>query len=249
MAVFQPSPNDDPAPLPPRKGESLWNALTFLVLAALVVVLVVFSLIFTNPSVAFNPYPPPTQAVLISIPTTTPTIPPVPPTLTFTVTITPTYTLTSPPPTITATFIGGELALTTTPTPQDNALYAFTPRGEPEAWTASAFNGEHDSCEWMGVAGRVVDMQERPVVGVIAQLGGTTREKTYLKTTLTGTALNYGVSGYELTIDDERLFDTKQLLWVRLLDQAGLPLSAKIHFDTFNDCSKNLILINFKQVR
>jgi len=36
---------------------------------------------------------------------------------------------------------------------------------------------------------------------------------------------------------------------VQLLDQAGAPLSEKIYFETFEDCNRNLVFINFKQVR
>jgi len=38
-------------------------------------------------------------------------------------------------------------------------------------------------------------------------------------------------------------------MWVRLIDQARLPLSPKVYFDTYEDCHRNLIVINFRQVR
>jgi hypothetical protein len=43
--------------------------------------------------------------------------------------------------------------------------------------------------------------------------------------------------------------DTYNLLKVRLEDQAGLPLSDFVSIDTFSDCAKNLIVVNFKQVK
>jgi len=43
--------------------------------------------------------------------------------------------------------------------------------------------------------------------------------------------------------------NTNDALYVQLLDQAGLPISEQITFDTFADCSKNLILIRFQKVR
>ena len=38
-------------------------------------------------------------------------------------------------------------------------------------------------------------------------------------------------------------------LWVRLLDQSGLPLSGKVYFSTTQDCQRNLVVVNFKQVK
>jgi len=67
------------------------------------------------------------------------------------------------------------------------------------------------------------------------------------KITISGTAPQYGQAGYEFKLSDQT-GDTTQNFNVQLLDQADLPLSEKYYFDTFNDCEKNLILINFKQI-
>jgi hypothetical protein len=66
--------------------------------------------------------------------------------------------------------------------------------------------------------------------------------------TLSGVALTYGRSGYEFKLADAPIA-SKGVLWLQLLSQAGIPLSDKIYFDTYNDCNKNLIIIDFKQVR
>ena len=60
--------------------------------------------------------------------------------------------------------------------------------------------------------------------------------------------LNYGRGGYEFTLADHPIA-SKQSAWVQLLDQSNLPLSPKVYFNTYEDCSKNLIIVNFKQVR
>jgi len=36
---------------------------------------------------------------------------------------------------------------------------------------------------------------------------------------------------------------------VQLLDQAGLPMSNQIYFDTYEECDKSTIIIYFKQVK
>jgi hypothetical protein len=65
---------------------------------------------------------------------------------------------------------------------------------------------------------------------------------------LTGVALNYGPSGFEFQLAGKPVA-SKKTLWTQLLDQEGLPVSDRVFFDTYADCNRNLILINFKQVR
>ena len=38
-------------------------------------------------------------------------------------------------------------------------------------------------------------------------------------------------------------------LWVQLINQAGTPISDKVFFSTYESCTQNLILIDFKQTR
>ena len=67
--------------------------------------------------------------------------------------------------------------------------------------------------------------------------------------TLTGLTTAYGTVGfYEFPMGDEPVA-SQQSVWVQLIDQGGLPMSDKIYFDTFDNCDKNLIFVNFKQVR
>lgn len=93
-------------------------------------------------------------------------------------------------------------------------------------------------------------MNDAPVTGLIVRLGGTLPGITFPQPmlTLTGVALNYGPGGYEFPLA-EKPIASKRSLWLQLLDQSGLPLSEKAYFDTYESCDKNLILINFKQVR
>ena len=72
--------------------------------------------------------------------------------------------------------------------------------------------------------------------------------KACTQLSLTGTALQYGQAGYEFTLADHPI-KSKQSVWVMLFDQAMIPLSGKIYFDTSEDCPQNLILVNFRQIR
>ncbi|MCL4562960.1 MAG: hypothetical protein M1281_20395, partial [Chloroflexi bacterium] len=165
---------------------------------------------------------------------------------------TPTAEPSEPPILITPEF---NLDPLTTPepsaTPQGNAGgfpgYPFEVRGAPAVVDASIMRSDQ-SCDWAGVAGQISDLQLRPLVGMIIQLGGKLGVSPVNQQALTGTALQYGVSGYEFTLSDHPIL-TQGLLWVQLFDQAGLALSDKVYFNTYDDCQKNLILINFKQVR
>jgi hypothetical protein len=98
----------------------------------------------------------------------------------------------------------------------------------------------------MGVAGQVTTLNGSPVTGLIVQLSGTLEGQIYeTRLSLTGVVREYGPSGYEIQISD-RLIESKGTLYIQLLEPAtNLPVSDKVYFDTYNDCQKNLILINF----
>jgi len=244
----------------------VWNILTVLTLLACVVMVSVFMLIFSNPKAGINPFPPKDPPQMIIVPTFTPTIEikTLPPTWTSTFTLVPSNTFTPLPPTATATIY----ILPRTPTePPTQAVTtpagSVTPVGSPTATVAgnmpfnilgvptpiaSTIVHPETACNWLGVGGQVLDLKGAPVVGITIQLGGYLGEKTLNLLSLSGTASEYDRGGYEFTLGAKPVASTKTL-WLQMLDQAGLPLSNKIRFDTFDDCAKNLILINFKQVR
>lgn len=128
---------------------------------------------------------------------------------------------------------------------------AFIARGEP-LYIQNFAHSELD-CNWMGVAGHVFDMSGAPIsLGIVIVLGGSlggqpVHESGEL-TTLPNTAPQYGPGAFEFKLADEPI-DSTGTLYLQLLDQARLPLSDRVFFDTFADCNKNLILIDFQQVR
>jgi hypothetical protein len=105
------------------------------------------------------------------------------------------------------------------------------------------------ACNWQGVGGTVVDANNADVTGIVVRLGGTYNGKTKNEppqVQVSGVAPAYGRSGYEFFLGTVPIL-SKGELYVQLLDQAGLPLSDNITIDTFNDCSKNLVLVRFKK--
>lgn len=111
-------------------------------------------------------------------------------------------------------------------------------------------NHPEDACDWMGIGGQVLDRNNNPVTGLIVNLGGLLpgvqlkRENM----TLTGISQSYGRAGFEFILADKPVA-SKGSLWIQLVSQSGAPLSDKIYFDTYNVCEKNLILLDFIQVR
>jgi hypothetical protein len=78
------------------------------------------------------------------------------------------------------------------------------------------------------------------------RLEGFYNRKSKNELTVSSIAPAYGKSGYEFFLGTVPI-SSKGELYLQLFDQAGVPLSGKISVDTFNDCSKNLVLVRFKK--
>lgn len=242
---------------PPRPSNNrgiVWNLLSVVMLLGVACLAFGFVLIFTNPYSSLNPFPPPTPTP--DLPSATPTlvVALLPPTWTATAPLPPTET---PAPTATETLPATPTPITLTPTP---SLTPLPPTAPPGGYPYEVRQGSpkaipniyypEQGCNGMWLGGQVVDMKDNPVTGLIVRLGGKAQgvqieENNF---TLTGVALNYGRAGYEFKLSDTPIA-SKNALWVQLVGQNGIPLSDQVHFDTFQDCDKNLIIIDFKQVR
>ncbi|MGB9798838.1 MAG: hypothetical protein ACPLUL_01930 [Thermanaerothrix sp.] len=233
----------------PRDPDLLWNVLTLLVWLGIFGVILFVGLIYINPHSPLNPFPPRPVPTLLVLPTQEVSLESTSnltetPTATLVPTAVPTFTPTPQPTLVEGTPLP-EVASTATPTPSYG--YAFAVQNQPNVIAASLYHPER-TCDWMGVAGRVFDLQGRPAVGIRVWLRGYLGGKMVNLFSLTGTASLYGPSGYEFTLADAPIA-SRGALGIQLLDQADLPLSPQITFDTYDDCEKNLILIDFKQVR
>lgn len=242
----------DERPARPGRDTSLvWNVLTVVMLVGVFCVGVVFLTIMINPQAGLNPYPPATLLPTIAYPTATVT--PrfeVQPSWTPTEVGEPTATSTPKP---TSTPILSETPFgwpTSTPGPSETpSQWSFVlQQGSPASIPSLAFHPEA-GCNWMGVAGQATSLSGEPVKYLFVQLGGNLQGGLYeTKTTMTGAAPQYGQGGFEFTISD-RVIASNGTLWIQLLDQANLPLSDKIYFNTYDDCEKNLTIIYFTQIK
>lgn len=236
-----------------RQQDLKWNVMTVLVWLLMAFSVMAFVSIYTNPYSALNPFQPgaPTLVAAVVIPTATEqvTADPNQPTILAPVAITSTVEPPTPTPTVTATVTPIPTETATpgpSPTPTIHSLYPFIQRGETKSIDGATFHSSDECYLW--VAGQAYDLQGAPMVGITVMLGGTLDYKYINQLSLTGTALQYGQAGYEFIIAEHPV-KSKEAVWVQLFDQAMIPLSNRIPFDTYDDCSQNLILINFRQVR
>jgi hypothetical protein len=238
-----------------KRTDLVWNFLTLLALSGVVLVFIFVAAVFNNPSAAINPFPPPVlptaDTALVVAPSPEPTLAPTQePTAAPTNTTAPTQeilpTLTAPAPLVTVTVIQEGEGEAPEPT-EVVASYAYGVKNEVVPLPGKIFHADWE-CEWLGVAGQVEDLQGRPAKGIRVAVGGFIDGSTMKLDSLTGTALQYGPAGYEFKLADAP-FDSNDNLWIQLLDQSGYPLSKKTKFSTFANCEKNLLLINFKQMR
>ncbi len=238
----------------------IFNILTILVLLAALCFGGYVLAVFLNPQSGFNLFPPPTLPPTAAPPTATPPaaqqLPP---------TFTPEPPTEIPLPTATGT---PEASRTPTASPTQFLLMSLTPVAVTQAETDDGmpfvlqernpilmqnFAHPEAGCNWSGVAGQVLDMSGNPIVGLIVELGGSLSGQPIgpdgAVLSLTGTALQYGQAGYEFQLPGSKPITSNGTLFIQLLDQANLPLSDKIFFDTSEQCDQNLVLINFRQVR
>jgi len=224
------------------------NCLTLVLLLATVSVACAYSLVFINPYVAFNRYPPPTLPPTLGPPTVTPTpehyLPTVwTPTSTATPTETPTLT---PAPTDTPTPTPAPTNSTPTATPT-GAPFAVQTDSPTYLKNTGGFVNDQE-CNWMGVGGQVFDLNGNPVKLQAIHLEGQIGGLPVSMDSLTGSASKIGEAGYLFNLSDHPIA-SQATLFLQLRDTAGLPLSERYPMTTFESCDKNLLVVNWRQVR
>lgn len=158
-------------------------------------------------------------------------------------------------PTITPTSVTAEtIAPTVVPTQTPTVTPSPTPElmpfiliGEQEN-LSSALIRPGLGCDTLIIAGQVWDLQDAPMKDLQLHLSGTLGGFVIDSFAKSGSAPNYGESGYEFTLDNMQM-PSDESVFIQLFDSNGNPLSHPYAIQTFSECEKNLILINFKQVR
>jgi len=227
------------------RSMQLWDILSMVVLILTACIAGYFVLIFLNPESSFNILPPGGFGPRVPTATTTPIR------LEATWTASPTLELTpsnTPRPTFTPFFTATSFSLvppTKTPKPTSTPKAPFS--ATVQQVESTVIHPELD-CSWAGIGGTVVDSNNSPVIGTVVVLRGTLNGKTIEEPTVTGINKEYGPSGFEFVIGSAPV-ESKNTLYVQLVDLQNIPLSDKVFVTTSSDCSKNLVIVRFKKTR
>lgn len=142
--------------------------------------------------------------------------------------------------------VGEESTPTPLPTPPDanpdQAILVY-PQAQSPVYLVNFLHPEL-GCQWTGVAGQIFNAAGSPANGYIVEVSGKIGDRDFLALGLTGTSLPIGPGGYEIKLADQP-FDSSDVLYIKIFDQNGTQLNESLSLTTYNDCRKNLILINF----
>lgn len=101
------------------------------------------------------------------------------------------------------------------------------------------------SCDWMGIGGQVFDQDNVPVNDLIVEVGGTILGNQISQLAITGNAPIFGPGGYLIELGDMPMASDGTLWMLLYLD--GVPQSEKIFLNTYAECERNLLIINFME--
>jgi hypothetical protein len=239
---------------PNTSRDRLWQRLTLATLGLTVLVSLCYLVIFIQPGLLEGMLagtgPMPTLAQARSLPTPTATHLPTDtplvswtpaPTRTPWPTDTPSPPTPSPTPALSPTFLP-----TSTPQGAQNnpgqpiptrSNYPFALQNNEIVYTQYFFS---DTCNWLGIAGQVVDKAGNHILGlpVVLNGGGFHNVVTY-----SGDAPAYGQSGWEHFIDDQV---KEEDFTIQLYDNQSQPISDQVQVHTRADCATNLIVLIFE---
>ena len=227
----------------------LWDMLSILVLILTACIAGYFAWIFINPQSSFNILPPGGRGLQLATETVTPIQ------LQATWTASPTLELTpsnTPRPTFTPFFTNTPFSLV--PPTRTVRPPSATPTPKAPFTAISVTTVESTvihpelACNWAGIGGTVVDANNSPVIGTVVVLRGTLNGSTVEQQIVTGINKEYGPSGFEFVLGSVPV-QSKDTLYVQLVDLQNIPLSDKVFVTTSSDCTKNLVLIRFKKNR
>ncbi len=223
----------------------IWDILSIVVLILTICIAVYFVMIFLNPESSLNVLPPGGLGPHLPTATTTPIQ------MEATWTASPTLELTpsnTPRPTFTPFFTDTPFSLvppTKTPKPTSTPKAPFSATTQQ---VESTVIHPELACNWAGIGGTVVDANNSPVIGTVVVLRGTLNGDTIEQQTVTGINKEYGQSGFEFVLGTAPV-NSRNTLYVQLVDLQNIPLSDKVFITTSSDCSKNLVIVRFKKNR
>jgi len=105
-------------------------------------------------------------------------------------------------------------------------------------------------CDWLGIAGQIFDWDGTPLMNKVVMVTGDIEGTAVEIIGVTGVpeADIYGPGGFEIQVADH-VFASEKALAIQVFDLDGIPITGSVLFDTFTDCGKNLIIINFQSAK
>jgi hypothetical protein len=110
------------------------------------------------------------------------------------------------------------------------------------------YSAHPNGCDGIYLVGNVVDINGSPLVHMTVDAGGSLGGITIdPDPSDSGSHPEFSASGWQIKISDT-LIDSTSSVYVALY-QVGSddPVSDLVFVDTFNDCEKNMIMVNFTQ--
>jgi len=233
-------------------SDVIWRLGAIYFICMSVLLLCFFAYTFINPNNPYNPFPPDGGEEEVAdtetpISPTETVIETESPTATFTITIAPTATI-EILPTATLSLLPSQTAVdidpsTATPEEIEETLYEVL-SGDP------TYLAHPDGCDGLFVAGNVTDIDGDPVIFMMVRIQGILAgEALGIEDVFSGTAPEYGESGWELQLTETPVASTGSV-YIQLFDpDTEEPVSTITPFNTYDDCARNLIMINFEQVQ
>lgn len=147
-----------------------------------------------------------------------------------------------------------------TQTPSRTRIASLTPSrtptrtATPEAWIYGPQTGSpkytknfahpESACTWSGIAGQVFGPGGAPQDDVVVIVNGNSNGTPIDLIGFTGASVAYGPGAFEVEfpVGPVRTYDS---IKIQLFDLEGNELSGAISFDTYTECTKNLIVFNF----
>lgn len=128
------------------------------------------------------------------------------------------------------------------PQPQ---TYAFSVQQGTPSYSQN-FAHIEQGCNWLGVVGQVFDKNQQPISRMVVRVEGFLGSQSLDALGMTSLATAYGPGGFEIELSDKPL-NSSGTLSIALFNLEGERVSAYVPFNTYADCTKNLILINFQE--
>lgn len=228
--------------------------LSSLFMLGAVLLLAYFAYTFANPYHTLNPLQPPTptgaqQPAVVEEPASEPADPPEESTQTDP---TAAPTLPGPPP---ETPIP-QPSNTPIPFPTATPVVIQTQEKPPTLEPVSKFTAQEGTpsyipysggCGGLYVAGNITDFDHNPVMLMTVRAVGTLDGEEIFIEVLSGSNTDYTISGWEIKLSDA-LVSSSGSITISLYQQGGWePISEEVLIDTYDDCSRNLVVVNFVQ--